>query len=87
MMISRKENLVIRLENIVRNSDVIQCKILPEDSKEYGELKVNLSAESFEYTLPKGYDWCESHVYHAKCALIEMAKSNTIVNEKTIIWY
>lgn len=78
---------MIRLENIVRNSDVIQCKILPEDSKEYGELKVNLSTESFEYTLPKDYDWCESHVYHAKCALIEMAKSNTIVNEKTIIWY
>lgn len=78
---------MIRLKNIVKNSNVIQCQIMPEDSKEYGELKVYLSTESFDYTLPNGYDWCENHVYHAKQALIEMAKSNTIVKEKTIMWY
>lgn len=78
---------MIQLKNIEKNNNTIQCLIIPEDSKETGTLNVDLSNDSFEYSLPNGYEWCESHVHHAVRALIDMAKSNSLVKEKLIMWY
>lgn len=77
---------MIQLKNIEKKYNTIQCLIIPEDGKEPGTVNVDLSKESFEYSLPDGYEWCESHVHHAVRALIDMTKSNSLVKEKFIMW-
>lgn len=47
---------MIQLKNIEKNNNTIQCLIIPEDSKETGTLNVDLSNDSFEYSLPNGYE-------------------------------
>lgn len=77
---------MVQLKNIEKKNNSIRCLVFPEDSKEPGTVNVDLSKESFEYALPDGYEWCESHVRHAVRALIDMAKSNSLVKEKLIMW-
>ena len=78
---------MVKLKNLKRIDQKIQCDIYPEDSTEAGQLSVNLSDESYDYKLPKGYEWCTNHVAHAKRAIIEMVKADSeLPKEKLIMW-
>ncbi len=77
---------MIKLKNIKKNNDTISCLIYPEDSKEPGNLIINLSTKVEKYNLPDGYDWCKYHVSHASRALIELAQQKDIPSEKLIMW-
>ena len=39
-MIRRQLNFMVRLKNIERNSNIIECDIIPEDSIESGHVSV-----------------------------------------------
>ena len=80
---------MIRLKNIEKNNNILECDIFPEDSKIYGHIKVNLvSKEIDDYTLPKEYEWCRNHVVHAQKALLELAVSKEpLPKNKLIMWY
>ena len=82
---------MIKLKNIKKNNDIIECDIIPEDSQKAGHLSVSLQDDdpygTVSYKLPEGYEWCRNHVSHAVTGLIEMAKRSEFLNEKLIMWY
>lgn len=80
---------MVKLENIEKNNNLIECDILPEDSKEYGHLKVNLDSEEIDgYALPEGYEWCRNHLTHAKKALLKYGTSKEpLPDQDLIMWY
>ena len=79
---------MIRLKNIRKNNNIIECEIFPEDCKENGYLSVEIDSEEIvKYELPIGYEWCTNHIAHAERELLDMAKNNNVQKEKTIIWY
>jgi hypothetical protein len=78
---------MVRLKNIVTNGIFLECDIFPEDSKEPGLLKVDReNGNMVSYKLPKGYEYCLNHVYHARRALFDLYKKNDVTEEKTIMW-
>ena len=80
---------MVRLSNIEFDGEVICCDIFPEDSKVCGRLEVNTASnEIIEYSLPCGYEWCRSHIGHARDFLLSLSKNGeAIPKEKTIMWY
>lgn len=79
---------MVKLKNIEIKNNIAKCEIIPEDSKNVGNIEVDLIAKIVtKYSLPNGYEWCKNHVYHAKDYLIEASKSNDIPTTKTIMWY
>lgn len=79
---------MIRLKNIKREGNIVKCNIIPEDSKEPGRLVVDVDKEEIiDYELPKGYEWCRSHVGHAFWAIIDGVKSNNLPEERLVMWY
>ena len=78
---------MIKLKNVNKHNDTIQCDAYIEDSIEAVPLKLNLSTGMFdEYSLPRGYEWCSSHIAHARMVLIDMAKNENITSERLIMW-
>ena len=58
---------MVRLKNIEIDNNIISCEIFPEDSVQSGKLKVDINSQDIiSYTLPAGFEWCKSHVHHAK---------------------
>ena len=84
--LKRRVHSMIKLKNIVKNNNKIKCDIYPEDSKIAGWLIVDTNSERTEYELPSGYEWCKSHITHARKALIQMNASQKLPKEKLIMW-
>ena len=79
---------MVRLKNIERNNNIIECDIIPEDSVEYGHVTVNVISGDIEsYRLPEGYENRINHVSFAKRALLEMADDLEFPKEKLVMWY
>lgn len=79
---------MVRLKNIKRNNNIIECDIIPEDSAEYGHVAVNIDSAAVEsFSLPENYETCISHVHHAKRALLKIAKDEDLPEEKLVMWY
>lgn len=78
---------MVRLANITRNNGSITCDIFPEDSPSAGHLTVAIESGEFVYSLPEGYEWCKSHVGHARRTLLQLASENRIPSRKLIMWY
>lgn len=79
---------MVKLLNIKKNDNIIECDIMPEDSSKKGHLVVDISSEDIlEYTLPADYEWCINHVHHAKRFLLRLKTSNDIPDERLIMWY
>ena len=79
---------MVKLKNIRKNKNIIECDILPEDSKEVGHLSVQIdSGEIKEYSLPVGYEWCRNHINHAQKVLLNFVRDNNIQKEKLVMWY
>lgn len=86
-MIRRQLNFMVRLKNIERNSNIIECDIIPEDSIESGHVSVQIDSKKIEnFSLPNGYEWCRNHVEHARMALLKLVQEDNIPNEKLIMW-
>lgn len=78
---------MIALKNIRMSNNIIECDIIPEDSKEIGHIEVQIDTKDIKnFSLPKGYEWCLNHIEHAKTALLEMAKNNDTQKEKLVMW-
>lgn len=80
---------MIKIKNIKINDTLITCDIFPEDSVKNGLLKIDrVKNEIINYSLPKDYEWCKSHLNHARNYLIDLANnSSNIPDEKLIMWY
>lgn len=84
----RLRNIMIKLKEIKRNSGTITCKAYVEDCKEAISLSFDISTSMIkDVPLPQGYDWCDSHISHAKDYLMEIASKETIPDNHTIMWY
>ena len=79
---------MVRLNNIKKNGNIIQCDIFPEDSNIPGYIVVNINTETVrEYELPKGYEWCNNHMNHAMRTLIEISNEKELPKERLVMWY
>lgn len=79
---------MIKLKNIVKTNEQITCDAFIENCTESLSLAFNVKNMEFkDYTLPKGYEWCGSHIHHAKRYLISLIEENKIPSERTIMWY
>lgn len=78
---------MIKLKNIEKSENIVKCDIFPEDSVSGGMLIYDIAADSIkDFELPEGYEWCKNHLSHAVKAIRNMVETNTIQNEKTIMW-
>ena len=81
-------SIMVRLKNIVINDDFLECDIFPEDSENSGHLKVEReTGDIVSYNLPKNYEECINHVYHAKYALEDLSHKKEVPSEKVVMWY
>ena len=78
---------MIRLKNIEKNNNIIQCDIIPEDSNELGHLSIDIDTKKIiEQCLPDNYEWCKKHIQHAKDTLMQMVMNEKIEKEKLVMW-
>ena len=79
---------MIELKNIKIKDKMIVCTAIVEDCHDPFEICVNgESGEAEPVTLPRGYEWCKSHVAHAVAAVLDMFESGVCDQEKTIMGY
>lgn len=79
---------MLKLRNIKKNDGTIECDIYPEDSASCGTLSYDFIKKTVtKSSLPEGYEWCKTHIAHAKQALQKMIDENEIPEEKLVMWY
>ncbi len=79
---------MIKLDKIKKNNDHISCKAFLEDCTTGIDLRYNINNDEFEpFSLPKGYEWCSSHIAHAKRYLRTLNDKEYIPKERIIMWY
>ena len=78
---------MIKLTEIVRNNGSITCVAYVEDCKQAIPLSFNESNAEFNtITMPEGYEWCKSHIAHAKKYLKSLIGKQIESTERTIVW-
>ncbi len=79
---------MIKLKKIRRANDEIRCEAYVEDCSQPVPLVFDIKNKDFKkYNLPKGYEWCESHIHHAKRYFASVLDKDEIPSERTIMWY
>lgn len=80
---------MIKLKNIAKENDRIICDAFVEDCDKPVRLSLNTkNAEFDKIVLPEDYEWCTSHINHAKRYLISLINEEIITStEKCIMWY
>lgn len=84
---------MVKLKNLkIDEQKNIVADVYPENAKEPGEIIVS-KKEMVDFSLPKGYEWCEYHIDHAKRyimnnydKLIAKIRNNEIKGELLIMW-
>ena len=77
---------MINLKNIRKVDGNILCDAFPEDCGVPVPLVLNVKNETVSpYTLPDGYEWCMSHIEHAKRFLLSV--SDKLPKEFLLMWY
>lgn len=77
---------MIKLTQIKRSGDLIECKAFVEDCSEPILLRYSAADMDFEtYVLPKGYEHCALHIAMARQYISNNADS--LPAEKIILWY
>jgi hypothetical protein len=78
---------MVRLKNLKKNKNTIECDFFPEDSNNPGHISVYIpSGLVIGCSYPDGYEWCLNHANHAKSELLKLAGENELPNEKLIMW-
>ena len=86
--IRRQMNIMIRLKSINKSGNMITCEAYVEDCREGIHLEYNITDQTLSADpLPKGYEYCKSHIGHARWNLKEMAETGEIPPERLIMWY
>ena len=79
---------MVKLKNIRRNDNIILCEAFVENCTEPIHLSLyENSAELDDYILPIGYEWCISHITHAKKYLRSLIGKPIEDSQRTIMWY
>lgn len=79
---------MVRLKKINKNGNMITCVAYVEDCKEGIRLEYNITDQTLSAEpLPKGYEYCTSHIAHARRHLEKMAETGEIPPERLIMWY
>jgi CxxC motif-containing protein len=79
---------MIKLKKIVKTNNRITCEAFIEDCDLPLNLVFDISRKDFEkYSLPRGYEWCDSHINHAKRYFTSLIGINEVPHEHTIMWY
>ena len=79
---------MIILTEITRNNGCITCVAYVEDCKQRIDLSFSESKAEFDrFDMPENYEWCKSHIAHAKKYLKSLIGNNIAPSEKTIMWY
>lgn len=79
---------MIKLTKITRNDNIISCQAFVEDCDTCFTISLNETTSELEdYRLPQGYEWCASHIAHAKRYLKTLIGKSIISDEHTIMWY
>ena len=79
-------NTMVTLKNIKRDNDCIICDVYPEDSKLPVHMEVSVrTGDVSQSAFPKGYEYCTSHIRHAKRFLLENA--DHLPESRLIMWY
>lgn len=77
---------MVKIKNIKINDGIIECDLVPEGSKESCELYFDSNKNEVRCQLPKGYEYCTTHIRMAVTWLLEHI-NDTMPEEKTIMWY
>lgn len=81
---------MIELKNIKIDGNIVKCEIFPEDSRNNGNIEVDVSENKIiSFVLPTGYEWCKNHLEHAKRFIVENYTHirDIPIKDKTIMWY
>ena len=79
---------MIKLVDIKKYKDIITCSAFVEDSNTAFCLEYKIKEDCFNTcSLPKGYEWCSSHIAHAKRFIKSLVEINDYPKEKVIMWY
>ncbi len=80
---------MILLKNFRLRNGNVEADIYPEESSAAGLLVVNPKGGIIEHFLPRGYEYCENHVAHARWFISKNYDKivNGEITEKIIMWY
>lgn len=79
---------MIHLNKIMKEKNNITCTMFVEDCKQGVQLSLNITTQELkEISLPQGYEWCTTHIWHAKKYLISLIGENSVPENRTIMWY
>lgn len=80
---------MIDLRNIQRKNDIVTCDAYLENCKEALPLVFHMETKQFEeFAFPQGYEYCASHIAHARRNLIKLLESGEpLPSKKLIMWY
>lgn len=79
---------MVRLKNLKRNNDLVECDLYIEDSNDPQHFVINVETKAIvEFSAPKDYEHCENHVAHAKRKIIELASQSELPSEYAVMWY
>ena len=76
---------MVKLRNILRNDNAIKCDVFVEDSLSPVFLSVTENTSEFG-VLPKGYEWCISHINAAIRYLRSLLSVDSYPAEHNIYW-
>ncbi len=79
---------MVRLTNIRMQDDIISAHYEPEGSGELGYIQLNVATGELIECKKTSYDQTiANHLHHAIMALKRLAESNSIPDEKLVMWY
>lgn len=79
---------MVVLERIKRNKGKITCEAYVEDSKVPVMLSLDENVGRMASDeLPKGYEYCTSHLKHAERFLKTLIGAESVPAKRTIMWY
>lgn len=79
---------MVKLKDIKRIDNIIMCKAFVEDCDIPIQLFLNEdNAELSNYDLPNGYEWCVSHILHARKYLRSLIGQPITETQRNIMWY
>lgn len=78
---------MIRLVHITKNEKTITCGAFLEDCKEEIPLVFDIATgKILPVQLPKDYEWCSTHIGHARWFLKGMLEKGEFTESKLIMW-
>lgn len=79
---------MLKLINILKTDNFIKADYLPEGGDEIGHIKIDTSSNVMVESKETSFDTpFPTYLSHAKRALEDLAKKESIPTEKLVMWY